>query len=63
MAHNNKQYTYSFPMCRQQKDFEDLAKELVKIMADMEYNQQIEVFEYAQKVYADRNNKYKNGRY
>ena len=49
---------YIIPTCKQQKEFEDLVKELINIMADMSEQQQISIFEYAQTVYSNRNNKY-----
>lgn len=36
------------PKCKQQKEFEDLAINLIKVMAQMEVEKQIELFEFAQ---------------
>lgn len=36
------------PKCKQQKEFEDLAINLIKVMAHMEVEKQIELFEFAQ---------------
>lgn len=41
---------FIFPPCRQQKDFEDLARELIKIMAAATVEQQLEIFEEAQRI-------------
>lgn len=37
-----------FPKCKQQKDFEDLAINLIKVMAQMTAEKQITLFEFAQ---------------
>lgn len=36
------------PKCKQQKDFEDLAINLIKVMAQLTVEKQIELFEFAQ---------------
>jgi len=41
---------YHFPPCKQQKEFEDLAVELIKVLATLDENKQIDIFEYAQNV-------------
>lgn len=54
--------SYTFPPCKQQRDFEDLAKELVNVLAQLDEQRQIEIFEFAQCVYTDSENKWKNWR-
>lgn len=39
-----------FPKCKHQKEFEELAKELIKVMSELDTDQQIDIFEYAQNV-------------
>lgn len=39
---------FELPKCKQQKDFEDLVAELIKVVAQMTVNKQIELFEFAQ---------------
>lgn len=39
-----------FPKCKAQKEFEDLAKELIKVLATLPEAKQIDVFEYLQTV-------------
>ena len=42
--------------------FEDLAKELINILSELDAQKQIEIFEFAQCVYTDKENKWKNWR-
>lgn len=39
---------FEIPKCKQQKDFEDLATNLIKVMAQMTVAKQVELFEIAQ---------------
>lgn len=39
---------FEIPKCKQQKDFEDLAINLIKVMAQMTVEKQMELFEFAQ---------------
>lgn len=57
-----KNEQYIFPPCKQQRDFEDLAKELINILSELDEQRQIEIFEFAQCVYTDNENKWKNWR-
>lgn len=59
---NNRNQFYSFPPCKQQREFEDLAKELINILSELDEQKQIEIFEFAQCVYTDSENKWKNWR-
>ena len=59
---NDQNSFYSFPPCKQQREFEDLAKELVNILSELDEQRQIEIFEFAQCVYTDKENKWKNWR-
>lgn len=45
---------YTFPKSRQQREFEDMARELVKLMAELQEEQQTALFEYAQQLYTER---------
>ncbi len=47
-----------FPKSRQQKQFEDLAANLIKIMADLKEEQQNYLFEYAIQLHKERNSRY-----
>lgn len=52
---------FEVPKCRQQKDFEDLAINLIKVMAQMTVEKQIKLFEFAQDLafnQPDKLNKY-----
>lgn len=44
-----------FPKCKAQEQFEDLAKELIKIIATFSDEQQTAVFEYAQAIKLENN--------
>lgn len=46
----------NFPVVKAQKDFEDLAKTLLSVMAELPTEKQIEILEFAYKV--DSENKY-----
>lgn len=46
---------YEFPKSRQQKEFEDLATELLKVLAGLREEQQNALFEYAQRLSTERN--------
>lgn len=54
--------TYIFPPCKAQKSFEDLGMELIKVLSELDEEKQIEIFEFAQCVYTDKENKWKNWR-
>lgn len=54
--------TYTFPPCKAQQSFEDMAIELIKILSELDEQKQIEIFEFAQCVYTDKENKWKNWR-
>ena len=41
---------FNFPKCKEQKDFEDLAFNLIKVLANLEISKVMDVFEYAQNV-------------
>lgn len=45
---------YTFPISRQQRQFEEMARELVKLMADLREEQQNALFEYCQQLYSER---------
>lgn len=47
---------YQFPISRQQKQFETLAKSLIKILADLQEVQQNDLHEYALQLWTERNN-------
>lgn len=57
-----KNEQYIFPPCKQQREFEDLAKELINILSELDEQRQIEIFEFAQCVYTEKENKWKNWR-
>lgn len=45
------------PKSRQQKEFEQMAQELIKVLADLQEDQQITLFEYAIQLYKERHNR------
>lgn len=47
----------TMPKSRQQKEFEQMAQELVKVLADLQEDQQITLFEYAIQLYKERHNR------
>lgn len=57
-----KNEQYIFPPCKQQREFEDLAKELINILSELDEQRQIEIFEFSQCVYTENENKWKNWR-
>ena len=44
------------PICKEQRFFEGLIRELVKVLADFETTDIIRVFEFAQSIIRERNN-------
>lgn len=46
---------YTLPKSRQQRQFEDTAKELIKAFAELREEQQNLLFEYAIQLYKERN--------
>lgn len=47
--------TYTLPKSRQQRQFEDTTKELIKAFAELREEQQNILFEYALQLYKERN--------
>lgn len=45
---------FTFPVSRQQKDFERMATELIRILSTLQETQQNALFEYACKLYSER---------
>lgn len=43
------------PICKEQRFFEELIKELVKVLADFEMSDIISVFEFAQTIVREKN--------
>lgn len=44
----------NFPVCRQQKAFEDIATSIIKILADLQEEQQLDLHEYAVQLFNER---------
>lgn len=52
-----KQNDFNFPKCKEQKYFEDLAFNLIKVLAELTTEKQMDIFEYAQNVaYNEKHN-------
>lgn len=45
---------YTFPQSRLQKDFEDLAKSIIRLMSEMQAHQMIDLHEYAMRLWDER---------
>lgn len=52
---------FELPKCKQQKEFEDLAINLIKVMAQMTEEKQIALFEFAQDLAFNQPDRIKGG--
>lgn len=48
---------YKFPVCKAQRQFEDLCKSLIKIASDLKPEQLDDLHEYALQLYKERNDR------